>query len=162
MVVLARAAGLPSRLVIGFVGGTYDFAQARYVVTQADAHAWPEIYFPGYGWIEFEPTGGRPAIVRPGASSVSDETSRPQLAPLVPIATEPERGLTFVHYALMGIGGVAAVIGLTTGVDALSLLLQRPERMVTRLYRRLEAHARRLRARVRQGDAGSLRSQLAA
>ncbi len=152
MVVLARAAGLPSRLVIGFVGGTYDFAQARYVVTQADAHAWPEIYFPGYGWIEFEPTGGRPAIVRPGASSVSDETSRPQLAPLVPIATEPERGLTFVHYALMGIGGVAAVIGLTTGVDALSLLLQRPERMVTRLYRRLEAHARRLRARVRQGD----------
>jgi len=152
MVVLARAAGLPARLVIGFVGGTYDFAQARYVVTQADAHAWPEVYFPEYGWIEFEPTGGRPAILRPGASNVAEEESRPPLAPLMPIETDQARGLTVVHYALMGIGGIAAVVALGTGVDALNLLLQRPERMVTRLYRRLGAHARRLRAHVRQGD----------
>lgn len=152
MVVLARAAGLPARLVIGFASGTYDYAQARYVVTQADAHAWPEIYFPDYGWVEFEPTAGRPAIVRPGASSVADEPPRQQLAPLVPIGTSPERGPTVVHFILMGIAGVAAVVGLGTGVDALSLLLQRPERMVTRLYRRLEAHAGRLRAQVHPGD----------
>ncbi|MCU0520540.1 MAG: transglutaminase domain-containing protein, partial [Anaerolineae bacterium] len=64
MVVLARAVGLPARLVVGFVSGTYDPGQARYVVTEAEAHAWPEVYFPGYGWIEFEPTGGRPPIQR--------------------------------------------------------------------------------------------------
>ena len=65
MVVLARAAGLPARLVVGYASGTYDAYTARYQVSEADAHAWPEIFFPGYGWIEFEPTAGRPAIARP-------------------------------------------------------------------------------------------------
>jgi len=60
MVVLARAAGIPARLVMGYATGGYDFFAARYIVTQADAHSWPEIYFPGYGWAEFEPTSSRP------------------------------------------------------------------------------------------------------
>ncbi len=46
MVVLARAAGLPARLVVGYATGTYDPSQARYVVTEADAHSWVEVYFP--------------------------------------------------------------------------------------------------------------------
>ena len=66
MVVLARAAGLPARLVVGYNSGLYDPQQANYKVTEADAHAWAEVYFPGYGWVEFEPTGGRPPIERPG------------------------------------------------------------------------------------------------
>jgi transglutaminase-like putative cysteine protease len=65
MVVLARAAGLPARLVVGYASGVYLPEQASYQVSQADAHAWAEIYFPGYGWVEFEPTAGRPAIERP-------------------------------------------------------------------------------------------------
>ena len=60
MVVLARAAGLPARLVVGYASGAYDAANARYVVTAADAHSWPEVYFAGVGWIEFEPTPARP------------------------------------------------------------------------------------------------------
>ena len=65
MVVLARAAGLPSRLAIGYASGSYDTQNNRYVVTAADAHSWPEIFFPGYGWIEFEPTAGQPTLERP-------------------------------------------------------------------------------------------------
>lgn len=73
MVVLARAAGLPARLVIGYATGTYDESHKRFVVTEADAHSWPEIYFPGYGWIRFEPTGGRPSLDRPASTASSIE-----------------------------------------------------------------------------------------
>jgi transglutaminase-like putative cysteine protease len=73
MVVLARAAGLPARLVVGYASGTYDNESARMVVTEADAHSWPEVYFAGYGWIAFEPTAGRPAWARP------EEAPRPAI-----------------------------------------------------------------------------------
>ncbi|MBN2146812.1 MAG: hypothetical protein JW726_05465 [Anaerolineales bacterium] len=65
MVVMARAAGLPARIVMGYASGSYDAPNAHYLVTEADAHTWIEIYFPGIGWVEFEPTGGRPEIIRP-------------------------------------------------------------------------------------------------
>ena len=59
MVVMARATGLPARLAVGYASGAYDANNARYVVTEADAHSWVEIYFPNYGWVEFEPTSNR-------------------------------------------------------------------------------------------------------
>jgi hypothetical protein len=65
MVVLARAAGMPARYVVGYIGENYDESLDAYIITADQAHAWPEIYFPEYGWIQFEPTGGRPAIERP-------------------------------------------------------------------------------------------------
>jgi transglutaminase-like putative cysteine protease len=86
MVVLARAAGVPARLVTGYASGTYDPTQARYVVTEADAHSWVEVYFPGYGWIEFEPTSGRPPIERP------EEVTPPAVASLPPLAPAPAPG----------------------------------------------------------------------
>jgi transglutaminase-like putative cysteine protease len=58
MVVMARSAGIPARLAIGFNAGTYDSANQRYIVTAQQAHSWPEIYFPGVGWVAFEPTAG--------------------------------------------------------------------------------------------------------
>lgn len=64
MVVLSRAAGLPARLVVGYASGTYDPQHNRFTVTAADAHAWAEIYFPDYGWVEFEPTSNR-ALINP-------------------------------------------------------------------------------------------------
>ena len=65
MAILARAAGLPSRLVVGYASGDYDPANNRYVVTEADAHSWVEIYFTGRGWVEFEPTASLPLIPLP-------------------------------------------------------------------------------------------------
>ena len=64
MVVMARAAGLPARYVIGYIGETFDEINQVYIITADQAHAWTEVYFPGYGWIPFEPTGGRAAIDR--------------------------------------------------------------------------------------------------
>lgn len=64
MVVLARASGVPARLVVGYVGGSYDPQEAVYTVREADAHSWVEVYFPQVGWVEFEPTAGQPGFER--------------------------------------------------------------------------------------------------
>ncbi len=68
MVVMLREEGIPARLVEGFTTGTYDSASNAWVVKEQDAHAWVEAYFPGYGWIEFEPTPSQPPFARPDAS----------------------------------------------------------------------------------------------
>lgn len=53
---LLRSLGIPVRLVNGFGPGTFNATLGQYVVRESDAHTWPEVYFPGYGWIRFEPT----------------------------------------------------------------------------------------------------------
>jgi len=65
MVVLARASGIPARFVSGYSPGEYDAPKAQYVIRELNAHSWPEIYFAEIGWVEFEPTGSIPEIVRP-------------------------------------------------------------------------------------------------
>lgn len=64
MTVLSRAVGVPARIAIGYAMGTYDEALGAYVVTRLDAHAWVEVYFPGIGWVPFEPTPARSPIDR--------------------------------------------------------------------------------------------------
>ncbi len=60
MVVMARSLGIPARLAVGYAPGEYDARKNRLVVREKDGHSWPELYFPGYGWIPFEPTAVRP------------------------------------------------------------------------------------------------------
>jgi hypothetical protein len=55
MAVMARLVGIPSRVAVGFTAGTQQ-ADGSWLVTTHDAHAWPELYFPDYGWLPFEPT----------------------------------------------------------------------------------------------------------
>ncbi len=65
MAVMARSLGLPSRIATGFAQGTFDTHRGVYQVYQNNAHTWAEIYFPQYGWVQFEPTASQPAIIRP-------------------------------------------------------------------------------------------------
>jgi transglutaminase-like putative cysteine protease len=55
MAVLARLLGIPSRVVIGYTQGSFTGGN-NWRVTTHDAHAWPELYFQGAGWLRFEPT----------------------------------------------------------------------------------------------------------
>jgi transglutaminase-like putative cysteine protease len=57
---MARAIGLPARVAVGFTMGHPDDAGVLHVLNR-DAHAWPEVYLAGYGWVRFEPTPGRGA-----------------------------------------------------------------------------------------------------
>jgi transglutaminase-like putative cysteine protease len=55
MAALARLLGIPSRVAYGFTAGTAQYG-GNWLVTTHDAHAWPELYFQGFGWLRFEPT----------------------------------------------------------------------------------------------------------
>ena len=56
MVVLLRAAGVPTRMAAGYGPGEYDAELERRVIRDSDSHGWAQAYFPDYGWIDFEPT----------------------------------------------------------------------------------------------------------
>lgn len=60
LVVLARANGIPARLVTGYVPEDHDPVTGLYTVRQRDAHAWAEIWFPEVGWVPFDPTADVP------------------------------------------------------------------------------------------------------
>ena len=64
MALLLRMGGVPARVASGFSPGTLDAERGEYVVRDLDAHSWVEAYFPGYGWIPFDPT---PAVAPPRA-----------------------------------------------------------------------------------------------
>ncbi|HLI24279.1 MAG TPA: DUF3488 and transglutaminase-like domain-containing protein [Acidimicrobiales bacterium] len=95
--VLARAVGVPTRIAVGFQEGKRGRG-GLYYVTDADAHAWPEVYFAGIGWVPFEPTPGRQV---PGASytgatgytgpSPSASPTAPSVAPLPTVAPSRSR-----------------------------------------------------------------------
>jgi hypothetical protein len=55
---MARSLGIPARLVTGYGSGDYNTLTAYYEVRASDAHSWAEVYFPGYGWVPFDPTPG--------------------------------------------------------------------------------------------------------
>ena len=91
MVMAARSIGVPARLGVGFLPGTV-VASGSYQVKQSDAHAWPELYFPGMGWTRFEPTpGSRTGLAPPYASPTvgSPESSAPRRSDSNPRSTRP-------------------------------------------------------------------------
>lgn len=73
-ILLLRTLGIPARMAVGFAQGTYDKDRERYTVTHLNAHAWPEVYFPGIGWVEFEPTSNQDSLTRPSAPRNSTDT----------------------------------------------------------------------------------------
>ncbi|HZA27003.1 MAG TPA: transglutaminase domain-containing protein, partial [Actinomycetota bacterium] len=87
MAVMVRALGYASRVAVGFLPGNVG-EDGRFIVTTDQAHAWPEVYFKGFGWLAFEPTPTRfnpvagdytsPAAVVTGASITQGETALTQ------------------------------------------------------------------------------------
>lgn len=79
-IVMLRSLGIPARMAVGFAQGEgftlrrNNFADEEgitpgsYTVRKKNAHAWPEVYFPGIGWVEFEPTGNQNPLNRPVAA----------------------------------------------------------------------------------------------
>lgn len=71
MAVMLRSLGVPSRVAAGYVIDplTRQGETSTFALTERYAFAWPEVYFPGIGWVEFNPTPTQPAIRRPGATA---------------------------------------------------------------------------------------------
>ena len=74
---MARTLGLPSRVAVGFTPGVLG-DDGWYSVLGKNAHAWPELWFDGIGWVAFEPTPGRGA---PGAESYTDVAAQQDDSP---------------------------------------------------------------------------------
>lgn len=87
MIMLARAHGIPARMAIGYLPGSYD--NGAYRVKAADAHAWPELLFPGLGWVRFEPTPSARSGTAPAWSM--RPTIAPEPAPNSSAVTSPQR-----------------------------------------------------------------------
>jgi transglutaminase-like putative cysteine protease len=69
MAIMLRTLGIPTREVNGFLPGEYNDLGEDYIVRASDAHSWVEVYFPGTGWMTFDPTP-------PGAESAGGFFSR--------------------------------------------------------------------------------------
>ncbi len=78
MVVMLRSLGIPARAVSGYAEGAYDEESRLYYVTERDAHTWVEVFFLGYGWIEFEPTAGETQLNRPTGEDASETNLLPE------------------------------------------------------------------------------------
>ncbi|MBV9415060.1 MAG: transglutaminase domain-containing protein, partial [Solirubrobacterales bacterium] len=131
MALLLRMGGVPARVATGFTTGTYDTATKRWLVSDLDAHAWVEVWFPEYGWITFDPTPAA-APARGGHAAISSSGLLGSTAGLSKLGGR-EAGLTGA-VGTAGVrrhsGGSAApfllgTLGLLAALLALALLAWR-------------------------------------
>jgi transglutaminase-like putative cysteine protease len=80
-VILLRVLGIPARLAVGFAEGEHQRGTSTYLVLEKNAHAWPEVYFPGLGWVEFEPTVSEDPIRRPLGEIETEDGGRLRVPP---------------------------------------------------------------------------------
>jgi transglutaminase-like putative cysteine protease len=149
MVVMARAAGLPARLVVGYTSGSYDYDARRFVVVEANAHSWVEIYSLGIGWVEFEPTANVLPFPRPGETGTWDDStaSVPTLAPGAGATTTPfdwgtlRQPLEIFGMVLAGLA-VLLLILLPLPLESWQLYLRPADQALKAIYRRLYQRGR--------------------
>lgn len=129
MAVMARIAGIPSRVAVGFTAGTKQ-PDGSYLVTTHDAHAWPELWFPTYGWLPFEPTPRRdgqaqtPSYARARPNSAGGVHTTPSVTPTSttggPRTQLPPKGKTGLPSSTSGNGPSGTS---TSSLVALTVLL---------------------------------------
>lgn len=74
MALMLRLLGVPARVAAGFVQGEYNEEFDQWTVKDRDAHTWVEVWFPGFGWLPFDPTPGRGEIADTYSTSSADFT----------------------------------------------------------------------------------------
>jgi len=164
MVVLLRAVGVPARLAVGYARGEYEATTGTFLIRDSDFHAWPEVFFPGLGWIEFEPTAAEPVIERPEQADESEALAgeaapRPRRERELP--EEPDLGpggpattvFAFDSLVSPASGAALGLVLLIAGVWVVRWRLQRaPRTTLTRLYDELARYAGWLGVRRRAAD----------
>lgn len=81
MTILLRQAGIPARFVQGFLPGDIDVRSGVETVKNTSAHAWVEAWFPGHGWVIFDPTGGNVSQAEPIPSGQPVASAPPTPSP---------------------------------------------------------------------------------
>jgi hypothetical protein len=142
MTLMLRMDGIPSRVGVGFVPSVFDALRSAWIIRAIDAHSWVEVFFPGIGWVAFDPT---PPVAGAGISTApvskaallrgSARTSRQGPAATVqPLAGAVRGSGGWGGWALIGAGGVLAIIAAAlismwvVGASRLHRLLDGDER----------------------------------
>lgn len=89
MAMMLRVVGVPARTASGYAEGTFDEESGLYFVTERDAHTWVEVFFPEFGWIEFEPTAAESPLDRPQGEDPVEITAANQAPTPTPAPREP-------------------------------------------------------------------------
>ncbi len=140
MAVMLRTLGVPARVATGYAMGEYDSNRGSYRVAGAAAHAWVEVYFPSYGWVEFEPTPARDVFDRPLGGS----TAAPTPPPAVGAPSAAGNPLARIVAVIIGLLVVAlAVAGWAWWQVAARRQPATPRQQVLRLYGRMRIALRR-------------------
>ncbi|HEV3264824.1 MAG TPA: DUF3488 and transglutaminase-like domain-containing protein [Acidimicrobiales bacterium] len=131
-VVMLRSLGIPAREAVGYVPGSYNPITDLYQVQANDAHAWVQVWFPGYGWQNFDPTADVP-LANPSPGSVIAAGTAHLLGhlPWIPIGTvlavlvtvveirrrQLRRPPTWAHRAALDLERAGARSGITRRAD---------------------------------------------
>jgi transglutaminase-like putative cysteine protease len=157
MALLLRMGGVPARVVSGFTSGSFNRATGLWDVTDIDAHAWVEVWFPRYGWVRFDPTpavaparGGQTSpglakILGGGSGSVAAPARRAsRAAPASSVASSHGAGSASTALLIVPALAVAALLallvrGLLRPAPDTDDLLAELERALARNRRPLQA-----------------------
>ena len=86
LAVMLRSLGIPAREVVGYVPGPYNPITDLYEVRADDAHAWVQVWIPGFGWQSFDPTAVVPlANPHPGTTALQDLGRALGRVPVLPV-----------------------------------------------------------------------------
>lgn len=158
MVVMARAVGLPARIVVGYTSGDYDATNRQYLIRKKHAHTWVEIYFPEIGWVEFEPTGNQPPISKADDSSDSqldvDQFPEDMSLPWLQIQLQSLIS-TLIGQTLLVLVGLIAFVVLWQTANGIYLQTLPPPIAINRIYKRLEKISIRLLPGISRGHTPS-------
>jgi len=113
MTVMLRAVGVPARMAAGYAPGEVDPESGRRFVRDSDSHGWVQVYFPKYGWIDFEPT---PIWPVPQGQGLGGADLDLDLEPLGELLPEDFPELQEIFESIEGLLGQAA-IGSKPGFD---------------------------------------------
>ena len=130
LAVMLRSQGIPARVAAGYTRGTLDEERGTFRVYSTNAHTWVEVFFPGYGWVEFEPTAAQPAIVRTASGrggtgqdgAAERERNLREQRPL-PLDDEYWRGLDELDEGTPARNPLASKLGLIVAGAAFLLVL---------------------------------------
>jgi transglutaminase-like putative cysteine protease len=124
-VVLLRASGIPSRLITGYSQGDLTSEPGKRVMRGSDAHAWVQVWYPGVGWVDDDPTAnavlsdaGTAASAKPSESASPSPSASPS-ASVSPEAARPASG----HRGQSLPGGRLGLAALLVGALALAQLM---------------------------------------
>ena len=125
MTVLLRSVGVPARLAAGYSAGDLEDGASRRAVMDSDSHGWSQVYFPDFGWIDFEPTPNWPESDLLGGESPEARSLAPldtgdfQATPFDCIRPEEliEGTAMLISYRRHGVGGQAQPVGQAQEAD---------------------------------------------